>query len=103
MHSDLLDERGRRRGSMFYKAAFYDTDASIGLQTRYDVCAYPQDAEEGVIAVHVRDCGKVIHKLTRKPKEGQKDYDVRQALKREAEAWLEGFCPTWKDVMANWE
>lgn len=31
MHSDLLDEQGRKRGGIFYKAAFYDRKASFHL------------------------------------------------------------------------
>src|SRR5262245_36184498 len=31
MHSDLLDEQGRRRAGVFYKAAFYDRAAHMSL------------------------------------------------------------------------
>jgi hypothetical protein len=44
MHTNIRDEKGRLRGSIFYKAAFYDRKASMNLQWRYalnwkdDVC-----------------------------------------------------------------
>jgi hypothetical protein len=31
MHTDIVDEKGRRRASVFYKAAFYDRRASLSL------------------------------------------------------------------------
>lgn len=35
MWSDLLDEKGRKRGGIFYKAAFYDRGAHLHLEVRY--------------------------------------------------------------------
>jgi hypothetical protein len=35
MYQDLLDEKGRKRASQMYKAAFYDRDASIHAVPRY--------------------------------------------------------------------
>lgn len=37
MHSDLVDERGRARASIFYKAAFYDRRASMNALTRFSI------------------------------------------------------------------
>lgn len=35
MWSELYDEKGRKRASMFYKAAYYDRSAHIGFNKRY--------------------------------------------------------------------
>lgn len=35
MWSNLLDEKGRKRASVFYKAAFYDRDAFISVYRRF--------------------------------------------------------------------
>ncbi len=46
MWSNLLDHKGRRRASIFYKGAFYDRDAFINFETRYSysvVTFLPQD------------------------------------------------------------
>ena len=37
MWSDLIDDRGRKRGGIFYKAAFYDRNAHMRLDRRYSV------------------------------------------------------------------
>ncbi len=37
MWSDLLDDKGRKRASIFYKAAFYDRDAFISFNKRYSI------------------------------------------------------------------
>jgi len=42
MHSNLVDERGRIRGRVFYKAAFYDRRASVTLNKRYVATLRPE-------------------------------------------------------------
>jgi hypothetical protein len=37
MWSDIVDERGRKRAALFYKAAFYDRDASMSFTHRYTI------------------------------------------------------------------
>lgn len=37
MWSDLLDDKGRKRASIFYKAAFYDRSAFISFNTRFSI------------------------------------------------------------------
>ena len=37
MWSDLLDEKGRKRGGIFYKAAFYDRSAHWHLNRRFSI------------------------------------------------------------------
>lgn len=37
MHSGLLDDRGRQRARIFYKAAFYDERADMTLEARYGI------------------------------------------------------------------
>lgn len=37
MWSELLDEKGRKRASIFYKAAFYDRKARLDVETYYKV------------------------------------------------------------------
>ncbi len=36
MHSNILDEKNRKRGGIFYKAAFYERQAHISLACRYN-------------------------------------------------------------------
>ncbi len=37
MHSELRDEKGRKRAGIFYKAAFYDRSAFISLTSRFSI------------------------------------------------------------------
>lgn len=70
MWSYIVDQHGRRRVSIFYKAAFYDRDAFMGLQTPYayfnsllyedgspildDEWITPQVADEALAAIRDR-------------------------------------------------
>lgn len=51
MWSNLRDERGRSRASIFYKAAFYDRSAEMSIQTRFTASYQPV----GGWASYVRD------------------------------------------------
>lgn len=46
MHSDLLDDKGRKRGSVFYKAAFYDRKAMLHTAPRYSHYSIGVDPNE---------------------------------------------------------
>jgi hypothetical protein len=48
MWTDLLDAKGRKRGAIFYKAAFYDRSANIHLTNRYGVRNVYLDADQGI-------------------------------------------------------
>lgn len=48
MWNDIFDENGMKRGSMFYKASFYNRSAHMDLYQRYSVCMdYVDDDEDG--------------------------------------------------------
>ena len=61
MWSDLVDDKGRKRTSIFYKAAFYDRSAHIGVNRRYGISIdYNRlDAEKVAVAM-VTDGDAVI-------------------------------------------
>jgi hypothetical protein len=46
MWSTVVDEQGRTRLSIFYKAAFYDTDAFINISRRFRISLQPCDISE---------------------------------------------------------
>jgi hypothetical protein len=79
MHNDITDEQGRRRGSFFYKAAFYDRGATLySAVRRYSVEEY---------SVNVRDtyerCAvqryRVLDCLLAKPIEEELNEAMEQA------------------------
>lgn len=101
MWSDLLDDQGRKRGGMFYKAAFYDEDASINLARRYGINQYPDDCPDGMVKVDVRDGQTVIHSVEAEVGDRRK-WDVQDELAAEAKAWLSETYPDWENVEAYW-
>jgi len=110
MHSDLLDERGRKRGFIFYKAAFYDRKASLGVLPRFVVdCDYT--APDAVVRFHVLDAGAVIYTVSRPvqsthPVKSPKWYEEREptrvAARKEACAWLAERRPDYTNRAAYW-
>lgn len=61
MHSDLLDEQGRKRAGIFYKAAFYDRRADMSMERRYRVDCYRDGSRADMRRVDMTDCG-VAHR-----------------------------------------
>lgn len=107
MYSDLVDEKGRIRASIMYKAAAYDRDASISIRRRYGF-RYDYDAHVAVVT----NCGVEIHRTARNELAHQKNSHIdseflsymraQEALLAEAGAWLDAKYPDWKDASAYW-
>lgn len=99
MWSDIVDEQGRKRGGMFYKAAFYDEDANMFLNVRYNYNAY-QEAGTGFYKTVITDAGKPIHEIgKRKDRENDKcDEHVDKANE-----YLDKHFPDWKNIVAYWD
>jgi hypothetical protein len=109
MWSDLVDEKGRKRAGIFYKAAFYDRKASISLNCRYGFSSYSGVNEKGEpveggnhthYAVVITDCDKEIHRVGLYQ---TGDYKAADPLETQAAAWLDEHFPKWKDVTAYWD
>ena len=102
MWSDLLDEKGRKRGSIFYKAAFYDRNASMyGLATRYaPLRDYPKEPNSPV-KYYVGDYdGTILHEVGQRKHD---DYATGDKLERQSVAWIAEHYPNWKDPLAYWD
>jgi hypothetical protein len=99
MWSELLDDKHRRRGGIFYKAAFYDRKASMHLDCRYCVrTSYP--AGEGPVRISVQDWdGTVLFDLGEARNE---DWKARDAAQEKGVAWLSEHFPEWKSPTAYW-
>lgn len=88
MYSDIVDEQGRKRGVIFYKAAFYDKRADCHLTRRYGCGTEPEGGwlkvppSKRFVGV-VRDGDTVIFTTDPTPPEpnyrGQGDESNRQA------------------------
>jgi hypothetical protein len=105
MHSDILDEQGRRRVGIFYKAAFYDRRADAHLVSRFRVTSlYPEGdrriEENEMLPVVVEDAGVGIHRLGEAKYIG--DWEIRDRLYEEGEVWLNENRPGWDDPVKGW-
>jgi hypothetical protein len=108
MWSEIVDDQGRKRGMIFYKAAFYDKRAHARLETRFQVT---DDYAAKNRTVSVADaCGKVDKKITglKAPNwDGDRDTakcldDKIEAARNELKAWLEKTYPEWQSPIAHW-
>lgn len=105
MWSKLVDDKGRERASIFYKASFYDRSARMSLSCRFGVSFdYDRFDKENVGLSNVTDGGKVIH--TTEPistAEGENRYDVRNKANKLAVEWLDKNHPDWLNPGAYWD
>lgn len=111
MWSELIDDKGRKRASIFYKAAFYDRSAHMHLDRRYGVNGYHGVNADGTdadkkdwkaprMAVVVEDCGKEIHRAGVVDRD---DYKTKDELDKLAVAWLAEKFPKHNDATAYWD
>ncbi len=107
MWTDLIDSKGRKRASIFYKASFYDRSAHIRPTVRFEVSR--NYAYKEVMQYRVLDSGTVVFSSTAFPiprvngKQDWKSTDHLQAL-AECRAWLDdhGY-PDFTNPAAYWE
>lgn len=104
MWSNLLDDKGRERASIFYKAAFYDRSAHIQSERRFGIDAYGHDIE-GEVKVVVNDtCGEVEFSTDIvKVGKDEKPHHVRERLTLEVEKYLNEHFPDWRNPEAYWD
>lgn len=118
----VLDEHGRARISIYYKAAFYDRRSQLTLIPRYDVGLRPvtgwgaQDYDRFTTpllgAVYDRALGKVIWSTADEvdpipfdaPEiERERNDRERKALYHQLHDWAKSFIPDWRNPMAYWD
>lgn len=110
MWNKLIDDKGRERASIFYKAAFYDRDAFINVNQRYGVSGYESCDAEGNpmpyeshthFSTVIQDGGKTIRVIGVRD-ERSTDRTLRDKHSEEANAWLSSNYPDWQDRTAYW-
>jgi len=122
MWSKLIDEQGRERAAIFYKAAFYDRSAHISLTRRFSttiepVCGWEEENYQAY-PWHcvVKDAGEIVWQseeqlgvepsYTRSDEEGRKVWldwhDRKRDMHKLGEAWLDENWPEWRDPLAYW-
>jgi hypothetical protein len=108
MHSEIVDDKGRVRGGVFYKAAFYDRKASFHLNTRY--CADTEyepangrkwDECSSRAVVKDQSTGETLLACEWQ-KNSARDYTKSDADRAKCVAHLDQNFPDWTNVEAYW-
>ncbi len=99
MWSKVLDEKGRERLSVFYKAAFYDRKAHAHICKRYNFTSVYGDEGHILNAVSITDSGKEIHRVTF---EAEKD-EAYEKYRAYGEAYMNENFPDYRNVFAYWD
>lgn len=109
MWSDILDEKGRRRAGVFYKAAFYDRDAHmdldcfIGTGTRYYDATGTECPWDKATLRRFTVKTKNDEVLFESSMFGDRDWDAQDAARAECSAWLKENRPDHSNPVAYWE
>lgn len=112
MWSDLVDAHGYKRAAIFYKAAFYDRDAHISLNSRYSATIEPANGYEqdydyqttdwvGLIRDHATNA--VLWRSDARSPQGGKPWETRDQLSKESESKLAEMFPSYRDPLAYWD
>lgn len=115
MWSNLVDDKGRKRASIFYKAAFYDRDAHISLDHRFSYEVRPVGGwgkgDEKYWQAIVTDGNEILWKgkeFGPKPDYSNRELslkwmDEKDKMGQQAESWLKQKYPDWQNVLAYWD
>jgi hypothetical protein len=119
MWSNLVDDRGRERASIFYKAAFYDMDAFISITRRFSLTVRPVKGWEdrhGEWGCFITDCKQEICQvgtLEPEPEYHGTSGSERQvwlnwtegkdALAQFGKDYLNENMPDWENPLAYWD
>lgn len=109
MWSSILDDKGRKRGSIFYKAAFYDRSAHMTLDRKMSysqVYDHHDGYVENGLQYFVTDGENVLYETELKMFEKKYDDDYwkfDEAARAEVDKWVEQNYPDYRDPMSYWD
>lgn len=102
MHSEILDEKGRVRAGVFYKAAFYDRKADMSLCGRYRFDQEFNKTYTSVCTV-VLDGKTEIHRTETFRGTDRETFAASDKQREAACAWMDANRPDWQDPIKQWE
>lgn len=113
MWNELRDNKDRKRAIFFYKAAFYDRDAFIRFETRFNLSVdkvAPSDAEYEVweksdFIGTIKDGDVIISQTRTVPPSGDyfKDNIIKKELWEELETFMKDHYSDYKNIHAYWD
>lgn len=108
--SNLLDDKGAVRGSIFYKSSFGYTEAFWRLHNRYYTTSKYVDSTGAEVSYdeHTHKVAVVVDAKTngiahKEPATLRRDWDAENEADAAALAWLTKTFPDHKDPIAYWE
>ncbi len=110
MWSDLLDDKGRKRAGIFYKAAYYDRSAHMGARCRYNSGSEPQGGYDAPgynykttpLVAYVNDGNTRLWTSAPIPK-GEKSWEASDTARAMAHVWALEHFPLYEDTNAYWD
>jgi hypothetical protein len=101
LYTDLVDDKGRVRGSIGYKAAFYDRWANLSMKRRIQLSVDYDNKTAGVALVKAGDT--LLFKTKEHKSDKKMAYDLREDARAEAVAWLKKYFPDYDSPAAYWD
>jgi len=99
----LIDEKGRERGSYFYKGAFYDRSGHMNLSQRFHATYDAADPEtwKGPYTISVKDADdSIIFTAGKCERTHSAEYEK---LMEQAKDYLRTNYPEWEDPTKYWD
>lgn len=103
MWSNLLDDQGRKRGAIFYKAAFYDRNAFMDLSRRINVTRDYCDDDTVAVLVKRDDETLFSTEPIKRDLKGRDYFVASDAAEQAAIAWADEHYPDWRSPLAYWD
>jgi len=105
MHSYVVDQTGRERIHVFYKAAFYDRNAHASIEKRYvyGTTGYGVDKDSPVVYGVVLDGDTEIWRSEPIDAVTQDRYEANEIAYAVAKAWLAVHYPDYQNPFAYWD
>lgn len=104
MWSYLVDDKGRRRASIFYNGSFWDRAAHLSTCRRFNCeIDYDQLNSNGLCVANVTNGPHTIHTTKTIVLGERMKYDVTEEARKLAETWLDAHYPNWRDEGMYWD
>lgn len=113
MWSDILDGDGSKRGSIFYKGAFYDRQAHFSLNSRFGVRnIYEESNDELGLEPADAEVRQKVIVFDEKQNEilfendswiEPRDWDTQEEISKEMKEKIENLVPNWNHCLKSWE
>lgn len=105
MWSNLIDNKGRIRATIFYKAAFYDREAFVNFIKRYKWENHYTTNEKPEGFEYYPQCYRVMDNGTNQELFRTEVFDAYsdEKLKQQAVDFINNKFPNWDDINAYWD